>query len=198
MDKEELKQEAEEKYNERLKQNGIKVEYRNGTYVDGYMDSAEPREKRIEELEATNKKISDECHKLVDSLEKEQKENAELEYQLTHRNCLDCSNHSSKLRMRTLELEKENADLKCECRTCVYTDSPCVRSDYPSKDGVCSHYKNVFEENVELRTKLEILDSKIPRIEEKIGCEQSERISKPIQEINNVINRLEYERWRNE
>ena len=37
---------------------------------------------------------------------------AELEHQLTHRNCVDCSNHSSKLRMRTLELEKENAELK--------------------------------------------------------------------------------------
>ena len=48
------------------------------------------------------------------------------------------------------ELEKENAGLKSECRTCIYTDSPCVRSDYPSKDGVCSHYKNVFEEKAEL------------------------------------------------
>lgn len=37
---------------------------------------------------------------------------AELEHQLTHRNCIDCSNHSSKLRMRTLEFEKENAELK--------------------------------------------------------------------------------------
>lgn len=37
---------------------------------------------------------------------------AELEYQLTHRNCVDCSNHSSKLRMRTLELEKENVELR--------------------------------------------------------------------------------------
>ena len=37
---------------------------------------------------------------------------AELEYQLTHRNCVDCSNHSSKLRMRNLDLEKENAELK--------------------------------------------------------------------------------------
>ena len=49
-----------------------------------YVMGAEPREKRI----------------------------AELEYQLTHRNCLDCSNHSSKLRMRNLDLEKENAELK--------------------------------------------------------------------------------------
>ena len=43
-------------------------------FIQGYRQS----EKRIAELEATNKKISDECHKLVDSLEKEQKENAEL------------------------------------------------------------------------------------------------------------------------
>jgi hypothetical protein len=92
--------------------------------------------------------------------------------------------------------KEENAELKSECRTCVYTDSPCVRSDYPSKDGVCSHYKNVFDENTELKRKLEVLDGNTPRTEEKIGCEQSERISKPIQEINDVINRFEYERWR--
>ena len=38
----------------------------------------EPREKRITELEAINKKISDECHKLVDSFEIKQNENVEL------------------------------------------------------------------------------------------------------------------------
>ena len=38
----------------------------------------ETLEKRITELEATNKKISDECHKLVATLEKKQNENAEL------------------------------------------------------------------------------------------------------------------------
>ena len=49
---------------------------------------------------------------MVDIAEPREKQIAELEHQLTHRNCLDCSNHSSKLRMRTLELEKENAELK--------------------------------------------------------------------------------------
>lgn len=39
-------------------------------------------EKRIAELESTNKKISDECHKLVDSLEKKQKRVEELEAQI--------------------------------------------------------------------------------------------------------------------
>ena len=47
--------------------------------ANAYIKGAEPREKRIEELEATNKKISNECHKLVDSLEKKQKVIAELE-----------------------------------------------------------------------------------------------------------------------
>lgn len=50
MNREELEKEAEEKYNERLKQNDIKSEYRNQTYNDGYIDGAEPRERYIEEL----------------------------------------------------------------------------------------------------------------------------------------------------
>lgn len=41
-----------------------------------------------------------------------EKENAELKKKLEHRNCLDCSNHSSNLRMRNLDLEKANAELK--------------------------------------------------------------------------------------
>ena len=50
---------------------------------------------------------------------------ADLEHQLTHRNCLDCSNHSSKLRMRTLKLEKENTELKkqLEMRNKVYNNN---------------------------------------------------------------------------
>lgn len=55
------------------------------------------------------------------------------------------------------ELERVNTELKCECRRCVYADSPCILSDYPSKDGVCSHYKNVFEENVELKQENKVL-----------------------------------------
>ena len=60
------------------------------------------------------------------------------------------------------KLEKENAKLKSECITCVYTDTPCVRSDYSSKNGVCDHYKNVFEENARLKLKLETLEGQIP------------------------------------
>ena len=44
---------------------------------------------RVKELEATNKKISNECHKLVDSLEKKQKEIEELEAQIEKKKCKD-------------------------------------------------------------------------------------------------------------
>ena len=49
--------------------------------------------------------------------------------------------------LKTKELEKENAELKCECRRCVYTDCPCILSDYgKDKTGICDHFKDVFEE----------------------------------------------------
>ena len=52
------------------------------------------------------------------------------------------------------ELEKENAELKCECRRCVYTDSPCILSDYgKDRNGICDHFKDVFDENAELKAK---------------------------------------------
>ncbi len=45
------------------------------------------------------------------------------------------------------QLEKENADLKCECRRCVYSDTPCILSDYgKDRNGICDHFKDVFEE----------------------------------------------------
>ncbi len=56
------------------------------------------------------------------------------------------------------DLEKENADLKCECRRCVYTDSPCILSDYgKDRNGICDHFKDVFDVNAELKLKLEDL-----------------------------------------
>lgn len=48
---------------------------------------------------------------------------------------------------KLLELEKENTELKCERRRCVYTDSPCILSDYgKDKNGICDHFKDVFDE----------------------------------------------------
>ena len=75
MSKEELKKEAEEYADWFWGASPSMMK----ALAEAYIKGAEPREKRIEELEATNKKISNECHKLVDSLEKKQKVIAELE-----------------------------------------------------------------------------------------------------------------------
>lgn len=54
-----------------------------------------------------------------------------------------------------IRLEEENADLKCECRRCAYTDCLCVLSDFgKTRNGICDHFKNVFDENVELKEEL--------------------------------------------
>lgn len=63
------------------------------------------KEKRIAELE-------DKLANADYQLEGRDIKIKELEHQLVHRNCLDCSNHSSNLRMRNLELEKENEQIK--------------------------------------------------------------------------------------
>lgn len=56
---------------------------------------------------------------------------------------------------RIIRLEEENAELKCECRRCVYTDCPCVLSDFEKdRNGICDHFKDVFDENVELKEEL--------------------------------------------
>ena len=108
---------------------------------EAYLASAKSREKRIAELEATynkwfehlknreeellnelnnqNAKYNKQIAELEDKLanadyqpEGRDLKIKELEHQLTHRNCVDCSNHSSKLKMKVLELEKENEELK--------------------------------------------------------------------------------------
>ncbi len=89
---------------------GEKVKYLKDCEIaeyEAYLAGAEPREKRITELEATNKKISDECHKLVDSLEKKQNKNELLETQN-----IKLQAEVSKLTIKSAELEKENEKLK--------------------------------------------------------------------------------------
>lgn len=54
------------------------------------------------------------------------------------------------------DLLKEITELKCECRRCVYYPGySCIPSDF-GKDriGICNHFKDVFDENVELKEEL--------------------------------------------
>lgn len=77
---------------------------------------------------------------------------------------------------RIAELEKENAEAKCECRRCVYTDSPCVLSDYgKDRNGICDHFKNVFDENAELKADNDA---------RKFAMAMSEKVEKQLREEN--------------
>ena len=59
---------------------------------------------------------------------------------------------------------KENADLqkkiRCECTRCVYSDSPCIRSDYgvENDEDVCPNYENVFVAYTQLKKENAELD----------------------------------------
>jgi predicted RNase H-like nuclease (RuvC/YqgF family) len=92
MTKDELKQEAE-KYV--LNNTGYSVnEFHGKKAIQSYLAGAEPREKRIAELEATNKKISSECRNLVNSLEKKQNEIVVLKAQIEQMKCCSNCKHS--------------------------------------------------------------------------------------------------------
>lgn len=83
----------------------------------------------------------------------EYNEIAELNYALAQK-----SDTNHQLVEQMAKLSEENAELKCECRRCVYSDSPCILSDY-GKDGngICDHFKDVFDENAELKEQCSIL-----------------------------------------
>jgi chromosome segregation ATPase len=85
MTKEELKQEAEDKYNERLRQNGYKVDYKNETYIDGYVDSAEPREKEIKSLGERCLQLQKDKGNLTDRVNDLEEKLANADYQLEGR-----------------------------------------------------------------------------------------------------------------
>ena len=129
----------------------------------------EELEKEVEEWWNNTFKVFCPTHEQLDRictdlLEPREKRIAELEHQLTHRNCLDCSNHSSKLRMRTLELEKENAELKatnksllesCEGATMMYQDLQKANNNLTEAKkyigfllGVV-HIKNTYNKEIE-------------------------------------------------
>ena len=149
MDLKELKQEAEEYTNTHgtlvmgCEENLDCTEF----MQEAYIASAEPREKRIAELEG---KVS----YLEDNLRVARKDRADLQLEVgkgLKEFIKDCPYSALKL-YANAELEKENADLKCECRRCVYSDSPCILSDYgKDRNGICDHFKDVFDEVAELK-----------------------------------------------
>lgn len=112
-------------------------------FESGYEQAETEAKERINTLEYRCENIKD-----TDTMELValQRENAELK----------ADNDARKFAMAMSEkvekqLREENAELQkkilCECTRCVYSDSPCVRSDYgKDKNGICDHFKDVFEE----------------------------------------------------
>ena len=61
---------------------------------------------------------------------------------------------------------KRIVELECECRRCVHTDCPCILSDYgKDRNGICDHFKDIFEKNVELKEELVRLRLKVETLE---------------------------------
>ena len=132
-------------------------------YCEGYLAGAEPREKRIAELEKENAELDSQknrnkyCYSCVNATEK------------CFRNEIGCPCEKYKsYKDENAELERE---IRCECSRCVYSDSACIRSDYgvEKEEDVCPNYENVFvaysqlkKENAELKLKLEALDGQTP------------------------------------
>lgn len=150
MTKEELEKEAEEKYNKRLKQNGYKIEYRNETYIDGYLDSAEPREKHIKHLEESLLDVTEKSVKRIAESEKEIKSLGER--------CLQLQKDKGNLTDRVRELEAQNNWLEecklelgehlgkandkiAELETQIEKMKCCPNCDFVFRDGICYYDK---------------------------------------------------------
>ena len=93
---------------------------------------------------------------------------------------------------------KRIIELECECRRCVHTDCPGILSDY-GKDinGICDHFKDIFDENVELkeelvgfRLKVETLEVKTPWKDIKDKSEVIGKLIKAKEIIGNLLGLL--------
>ena len=89
---------------------------------------------------------------------------------------------------RIEELEKENAELKCECRRCVYTDRLCILSDYgKDRNGICDHFKDVFDEVAELRENNKELAKSLA-----IHCQDTQEVIDKYEKENGELKRNEF------
>jgi predicted nucleic acid-binding Zn-ribbon protein len=124
---------------------------------------------------------------------------AELEHQLTHRNCLDCSNHSSKLRIRTLELEKENAELERKLEQ-TEKDLADYQFNYPTIKELQKELDyqkqarsiaenavvDLTKENTELKEELKDANKKVVHI----ACNQNKDLKRKINKAKEIIKNL--------
>ena len=106
MNKEELKKDAEEKAKKRTK--GFKCQDNcEKSYVMGALDFAEPREKRIAELQDKLKNLASVAEVRLANWQKLEKENAELKEQ----NIKDCENFNKTMKETKEQWNKEHYQL---------------------------------------------------------------------------------------
>ena len=81
--------------------------------------------------------------------------------------------------IKIMELEKENAEQRSECRTCVFTYSPCMPSDYKKDENdLCNNYESVFD-------KLQELEKELAEYKKKVKCKQKHFVTS--QTVNNGL-----------
>lgn len=171
-----IKEELENRAREYLAEHSEYSEVFGQTFVavdtlTAMVDFAEPKEKQIE-IDA-------------EQIRALQKQNGELTDELTKK-----SDTNHQLVEQLANLEAENADLKCECRRCVYSDTFCIVSDYgKDKNGTCDHFKDIFEEltltNNECKDMREELKQRI-RENQKL-CEQNGELTDELKDLRESI-----------
>ena len=98
---------------------------------------------------------------------------------------------------RIVRLEEENAKLKSECRRCVHTDCPGILSDYgKDRNGICDHFKDVFDENIELKEELEGFRLKLEALEGQTPWKDIKDKSELIGKLTKVTELLRF--WVND
>ena len=98
---------------------------------------------------------------------------------------------------RIVRLEEENAKLKSKCRRCVYTDCSYVLSDFgKDRNGICDHFKDVFDKNVELEEELVGLRLKVEALEGRTPWKDIKDKSKLIGKLTKATELLRF--WVND
>ena len=126
-----------------------------------YLAGAEPREKRIEELEKENKVLAQNLEDTEILNKTYKKKNEELKKKLKEE-LKTIADKDLSFVARFDALEKENAELDCQknrnkfCYSCANATERCFRNEIGCP---CGKYKSYKDENAELKTKVTALEN---------------------------------------
>jgi hypothetical protein len=139
--------------------------------VKAYLAGAEPREKRIAELEAT-------CNKWFEHLKNREEELLN-----------ELNNQNVEYNKQIEELEKENAELDCQknrnkyCYSCANVTERCFKNEIGCP---CDNYKSYKDENEELRNN-GFTVSAMTEQQLKVALEKGEQLEKENAELSEKL-----------